>query len=385
MGLMFHFTLHGWLAFIITDSEFWVGAVYGMGGLGMVASSIGSGVLVDRLNRKVLIIATQLMQASVFGSIAALIFSDEIQLWHVMLSGLLNGTLSAIKIPSRAALTLDVAGRPNMMQASAADFAALTGAGIVIPLVAGWVVNTHGMDWAYVGMTSAFLTSTAVLAFLKGVQKRSRSAPSSPKQDFTEGMRFIFSTPAVRTLILIMLTSEAFGWAHESMLPVMAGKVLNAGSTGLSYLLSAANVGALLSAIGLSLVGDIRNKGLALIVAYIGFGVFLILFALSPWLPLSMVLIAMTYSLVAIYEPILGTLLQTSVPDEMRGRVLSFQTLTWGVTGLSGFHTGAIAALWGAPVAISIGGGVLVLNGLRLIREFSRRYIVEAQEANKDE
>ena len=107
---------------------------------------------------------------------------------------------------------------------------------------------------------------------------------------------------------------------------------------------------------------------------YIGFGVFLILFAMSPWLLVSMLLIAVAYSMVALYETTLSTLLQTSVPDEMRGRVLSFQTFTWGLTGASGFHTGTIATLLGAPVAIAVGGGILVLNGLRMVRGLPDRF-----------
>ena len=76
----------------------------------------------------------------------------------------------------------------------------------------------------------------------------------------------------------------------------------------------------------------------------------------------------------AVYETTLSTLLQTAVPDEMRGRVLGLQAFTWGVTGTSGFHTGAVATLIGAPLAISIGSGVLILNGLRMVRGMARRF-----------
>ena len=187
-------------------------------------------------------------------------------------------------------------------------------------------------------------------------------------------MHYVLATPAVRLLFLLMVTSELFGWAHEPMLPVMAGKVLEVGPTGLGYLLSAGSAGALLTSLILSAVGDIRRKGLALIMGYIGFGVFLIAFAASDWIALSLILIAIAYASVTLYETMMRTLLQTSVPDEMRGRVLSFQMFSWGFTGLSGFHTGMIATFIGAPIAITIGAGVLVLNGLRLIRSFAGRY-----------
>ena len=374
MGLMFYFTVHGWLALTVTDSAFWVGATFGVNGLSIMLFSTGAGVLVDRLNRKKLILATQFCQAATAAAIAALIFTEQIQLWHIIVAAFIDGAMMSVKVPSRTALVLDVAGRQNMLKATAANFAAMTGAGIVIPPLAGWVVEFHGIGWAYVAMTCAFLLSPLMLIFLRGVRRAVRKTETSPVQDFKDGVRYVFTTPTVRTLFLIMLTSELFGWAHESMLPVMAGKVLDAGPTGLGYLLSAGSAGALLASLILSGMGDIRRKGLALIGGYTGFGVFLILFALSPWLALSLALIAIAYACVAMYETMLGTLLQTTVPDEMRGRVLSFQMFSWGFTGFAGFHTGAVATLLSAPVAIAIGGGVLVVNGLRLTRAFAGRY-----------
>ena len=96
------------------------------------------------------------------------------------------------------------------------------------------------------------------------------------------------------------------------------------------------------------------------------------MFAWSQWLLLSLAFLAGAYAAVIVYETTINTLLQTSVPDELRGRVLSFQAMMWGVTGLAGFHTGAIASAVGAPVAIAIGGGVVILNSLRIARHRSQ-------------
>lgn len=374
MGLMVYFTVHGWLALEVTDSEFWVGATFGANGLSIMVFSTAAGVLVDRLNRKMLILAALFFQVIVAASIAILIFTELIQLWHILVAAFVDGALMSIKVPSRTALVLDVAGRQNMLKATAANFAAMTGAGILIPPLAGLVVDTHGIGWAYVGMTSAFTLSALLLTFLGGVRKTERKTRTSPVEDFKDGLRYVLTTPAVRLLFLLMITSELFGWAHESMMPVMAGKVLDAGPTGLGYLISAGSAGALLASLFLSAIGDIRRKGLAMILGYIGFGTFLILFALSEWLLLSLLLIGTAYASVALYETMLGTLLQTTVPDEMRGRVLSFQMFSWGFTGFSGFHTGAVATLIGAPLAVALGGGVVVINGLRLVRSFAARY-----------
>ena len=280
----------------------------------------------------------------------------------------------SFKVPSRSALILDVVGRRNMLKATAATAAAATGVGIAMPPLAGIIIESHGIGWAYVAMSGAFASSGVILAFLRGVKRAERKSKTSPMQDLKEGVTYVFTTPALRLLFLLLLSAEIFGWAHEAMMPVMAGKVLSAGPTGLGYLLSAGSAGALLASLVISSVGDIRRKGLALIGGYIFFGTFLVLFALSEWLLLSLTLIAIAYASATLYETVLETLLQTTVPNEMRGRVLSFQMFTWGITGLTGFYTGAIASLLGASLAISVGAGVVVLSGLGLLRSFAGRY-----------
>ena len=374
MGVMFHFTAHGWLTLTVTDSPFWVGAVAGMAGGSILVFSTVSGVLADRLNRKYLILMTLIVQAAVAAALAWLISTEQIRLWHLLLAAVIEGGMVSIRVPSRMALIMDIAGRRNIQNATAANFAAMTGTGIVIPLLAGRLVERYGTEVAYVAMSLAFVLSAMMLTFLSGVKGAERRGVASPLQDFLEGVKYVFTTPAVRLLIILMLTTEIFGWAHEAMIPVMAREVLGTGNSGVGDLISAGSAGALLASALLSLIGDIRRKGLVLILGYIGFGVFLILFALSNSLLLSMVLIGAAWATAAMYETILSTLLQTSVPNEMRGRVLSFQTFTWGLSGLSGFQTGAIATLLGAPLAIGIGGGILVLNGLRSIRRLASGY-----------
>ena len=374
MGIMFHFTAHGWLTLTVTDSAFWVGAVSGAAGGSTILFSTVSGVLADRLNRKYLILMTLVCQGVVAAALAALIFAEQIQLWHIIVASVIDGGMMSIRVPSRMALIMDIAGRRNIQNATAANLAAMTGTGIIIPPLAGRLIETHGIAWAYVSMSSAFVVSMVMLTLLSGVKGAERRGVASPVQDFAEGVKYVFTTPAVRLLVLLMLTSEIFGWAHEAMIPVMAREVLETGPAGVGYLIAAGSAGALLSSLILSAVGDINRKGIVLIGGYIGFGVFLIMFALSKSLVLSLALIGAAWASVAMYETMLSTLLQTSVPNEMRGRVLSFQTFTWGISGVSGFQTGAIAAILGAPLAIGIGGGVLLLNGLRQVRAIAARY-----------
>ena len=178
----------------------------------------------------------------------------------------------------------------------------------------------------------------------------------------------MFRSPSVRLLILAVMVSETFGWAVESMLPVIARDELGLGPEGFSYLMSAGALGAAVTTVTISVVPNIENKGKLILLGIIGFGIGLIVFAFSKLLILSLFCLAFTFGCGVAYESGLSTLIQEVIPDRMRGRVLSFQTFCWGFSGMAGFHAGPIAALLGAPIAVAVGGGVVALNGFRIAR-----------------
>ena len=242
MGLIMYMVVHGWLALEVTDSPFWVGATAGMGGLGMMVFSIFSGVLADRFDRRKLIIGTQLIEIVLAFGLAIVILTDRVQLWEVLVFAFLSGVLVSIKIPSKMALTLDVVGRNRLLSATAANFTAMTSMGILAPILSGAVISAFDIGWAYVIIGVVYLISVAILANLRGIV-RVEKEPSSPWDDLKEGVRYVFTTPVVRMLILMVLVSEAFGWSHEVMLPVIARDVLNVGASGYGYLIAAGSVG----------------------------------------------------------------------------------------------------------------------------------------------
>lgn len=367
-GVMF-MVAHGWLALTVSNSAFWVGAAAGMGGLGLVSFSTLGGVLADRVSRRKLVIGGGLAQAGMALVLAVLILTDHVRLWQVLAVALAVGVVDAVRLPAFLALTVDVVGLSMLLKANAANFAAIGVAGMVAPLAAGALVSIWGIEWVYVAMCAAYLAGSAVLVAMPdpAPAPTAQGGPrSSPWLSLKQGARYVLTTPAVRTLILMELVGEVFGWAHIWMLPVMARDVLDVGASGLGYLMSASFAGMLVTTLIISSVGELGDKGRAAVIGYGGFGLFLVLFAASRYFPLSLALIAAAYAVVAVYEATLFTLVQTIVPDEMRGRVISFQMTTWGLTGVSGFHTGAIASRVGAPLAIAIGGTVVVLNAVRL-------------------
>lgn len=373
----------GLLALELTGSEFWLGAVAGVNGIAIMSFSLVGGVMADRFDRRVLVAVASVLDLAVAALLGTLVFLGVEALWHLLALAVVSGISISIRAPARSALTLDLVGRDKLIKATAANFAALQFVAIIAPLSAGRIIDSFDVSWAYVVVATVAGLALLSLVGLRGVSKPiGRAGP--PLKDMLEGARYVFRAPTVRTLILLAIVAEIFAWSHETMLPVMATFELNAGASGLGYIIAAGGVGALVTTIVISSVKEVGRKGIFALIGLSSFGGFLILFALSPWLPLSLIFITLAYSGAMAYETMLGALLQTVVPDEMRGRVLSFQTATWGLTGVAGFHTGAIAAAIGAPIAIAIGGAVVLVNGFRVAPTFRRLDERAADEAVGD-
>ena len=362
------FMIMGWLVLSLTDSPFWVGAVLGMTGLGMMCTSVMGGVLADRLPRRDIVVASGLAYIALAGLLSMITVLDIVLLWHVLLVALLIGIAIGFRAPAFSALTLDVVGRARLLSGNAANLTALSIAGIIGPLVGGVVVNTWDMGWAFFVVAGTELMAVAVisrLSVLTPVFVVTDDVDVNPPvrrlwRAFIEGAVYVFSEPNIRTLILMGLMGEFFIWAHVTMLPVMARDVLGAGVTGFGYLQSASYGGLLVATMIMSNLGDVKRKGPLLVTGAVGFGILTMLFAASTELPLSLGLLAGAYAMAALYEITLMTLVQSIVPDAMRGRVISFQAFTWGANLFSGFHTGAIANWLGVSMAIAIGAGVFL-------------------------
>jgi len=357
----------GWLVLDITNSPLWVGISAGVAGVGMTLFSPVAGVLADRYNRKHLLILSLLVQSLAAIILGILLLMDFLQLYHALLFSFVSGLTGSVKFSCKMALTLDLAGRNNLLKGIAANFFSMTIMGVVAPLAGGLILAESGMGQAFLLVGALLLVSLMVVSLLKGIESPQYRG-SSHVDDFLEGVRYMFRSPSVRLLILAVMVSETFGWAVESMLPVIARDELSLGPEGFSYLMSAGALGAAVTTVTISVVPNIENKGKLVLLGIIGFGIGLIVFAFSKLLILSLFCLAFTFGCGVAYESGLSTLIQEVIPDRMRGRVLSFQTFCWGFSGMAGFHAGPIAALLGAPIAVAVGGGVVALNGFRIAR-----------------
>ena len=370
LGELVRMMLVSWIVLDITDSPLWVGVNMGVAGLGMMAVSNFGGVLADVLSRKMLVIVGGVIHFLISLFLAFSLYFNYLELWELILASFVWGSFSGLRGPATAALTLDVVGRAELLNANAAKFIGIGLAGIIAPILLLQVLNYFGNLGGFIFIALIQVISILVISRLSlpsrefdisGLEHIDFRLFRATWSELLEGMHYIFSKKDVKFLILMALLSEIFVWPHGNMLPVIARDVLDVGLSGFGYLQSVGWFGFVIAPLLLAGVGHhLKNKGLTMVLCALSAGILIIAFSLSRNFILSMSLLSLAWASASIFEVILVTFLQSIVPDNMRGRVVGFQAFTWGINAFSGFHFGFIAQLTSAPWAIIINSIIFV-------------------------
>ena len=345
----------GWIVLEITGEPFWVGFAAGVRGITWFAFGPPTGALLDRMDRRKILAGVYLLGCAGAAVISTVVFMGAVELWHMLLFSALMGLVMAVNQPANTSLTYDIVGPQKVLNANAFRF---MGAGVIRIFAAiggGFLIDGVGVGGNYTMAAVAYAASTGFVLMLSRPQVQTRLREPFLNA-ITTGLKYAFTTPAVRRLLLISLAVEFFAFSYLWMMPVMAKDVLEVGGTGLGYLTAAAGGGSLAAMIVLASRGDVGNKQLLLVLAAVGFGLSLAGFGMSPWFPLSVALVFLVGCLSSTYDTSLLTSIQLSASHEMRGRILGLYVSTWGVNQLGGIGLGAIATFLGAPLALFISG-----------------------------
>ncbi|MGH2372081.1 MAG: MFS transporter [bacterium] len=181
-----------------------------------------------------------------------------------------------------------------------------------------------------------------------------------------EGLTYALRTPRIRRYLWLSLLTESFGFSYNSMLPVMARDVLRVGGVGLGYLTAASGLGQVAATLAIAGRRRFADEQRVVTATAFGFGVFVALFGLSPWFPLSLVLAVVFGAFAAVYDAAMATVLLMLSSDAMRARVQGLYNSTIGFNQVSGFGVGILATLLGAPVALAISGTIAAVSALAL-------------------
>jgi MFS family permease len=228
------------------------------------------------------------------------------------------------------------------------------------PALAGFLIATVGTAFVlWVNVASYFVSIGLLLAMHAAPSARSQAG--SAWATLVEGLAYIWHTPTVLMLVLMSVLPFLLGQQYQTMLPVFAKDVLSIGPEGLGLLTAATAAGSLVGTFGVAALGDIKSKGLVLMVSVTAYAALIVAFALSPWALLSAGLLFAVGAANQVYQTTNGTLLQLQVPSEYRGRVMGVHQLDRGFIPVGGFMAGALAEAGGAPFATGLLAAILVV------------------------
>lgn len=360
----------GWLVLRLTDSPAMLGLVAAASSLPILLFSLPAGTLADRVSKRNLLIATQVVAMLLALSLALLTISGLVQVWHVLVLATLLGTANAFDGPARQSFTVEMVGREDLLNAIALNSSIFNASRMVGPAVAGIVVALVGEGPAFALNAASFIFVIAGLLMMR-LPPFTRPAGAARSGQLRAGLAYIADEPRVRALLLLAGSISLFCFVHIPLLPIFARDVLGQGAMGLGALSAASGIGALVAALILAQQGDKLPRGRLLSTAVLLYPPLMIAFTTARSLPVAMLLIAVAGWAGVTTMALTNTLIQSIVPDELRGRVMSvFTLLLMGLSPLGGMFAGLVAQLVGsAPLVVAASATIgWVLIGFNLLR-----------------
>lgn len=352
----------GWLVLQLTDSPFYLGLVSALGSLGVLMFTLYAGVVADRTDkRRVVIITQSLLMVQAF-LLTALVASGRVTVGNVMLLAAFLGVVSAFDIPTRQAFIVEMVGKEDLMNAIALNTSIFNLSRVLGPVVAGFLIGPLGVAACFFLNGVSYLAVIASLLAMRLPPWVPRPAAGSAWQGFREVVAFLRSDRRARTLVVLTAITSIFGFPFLVLMPVFARDVLRVGAAGYGALTASVGLGAVAGALGVAVLSRRIRKGRTLVVAGTSFGLLVALFAQSRWFALSVALLALVGCAMIVNNALTNTLLQTLVPDHLRGRVMGFYSFMFvGMAPIGAFQAGAVAERFGAPLAVAAGGVVSAL------------------------
>ena len=377
----------GWLVYALTKSSFYLGIVAAAASLPVLLFALAGGALADRVTKRNLLIATQILSMVPAFALGMLTQFKVINIWEIIGLAFFLGTVNAFDVPGRQSFLGEMVQRAQLMNAVALNSAAFNGARIIGPLIAGLAIASIGVAACFYVNALSFLGAIIALLMIKA-----RGEPDAGRssgvglygratvffRDIHEGISFVRTEKNILRIMMLVATFSFFGIPFVTLLPVFAVDILKVGPKGLGVLAGSSGVGALSAALMLAFRADMKEKGRFMFAAGLVFNLSLLAFSLSKNYHLSMLTLCFVGWGVISFFAVANSFIQLSTPEALRGRVMSVYTLVFlGVAPLGNSVMGFLAEIIGADRAISI-GSVLCLT---IVMTISRRLKVMKEKA----
>ena len=363
-----------WLVLELTGSPLKLGIVNSLQFAPLLFLALPAGVVADRFPKRSLLVVSQAGLMLPALGLAALSWTGQVQYWHVVVLATVMGIANALDMPTRQSMMVELVGRDHLMNAIALNSGVFNAARIVGPALGGVLIARYGVALAFLVNGVTYLPVIAALLAMRPAAPARASRRGRLGEEIADGLRYARRTPLIALVLSLVCAISIFTINHNVTVPLLARDVLGEQVRGFGFLMAAVGVGAVAGAALLAQFGRGRPPVGGLLIA----GVVLS----SGILGLSIVrefwLAAVVLFVVGLVQILLlsscNTTLQVTVPDDLRGRVMSLYTLLFaGVSPFGAFFIGGIAEAFGVPAAFAAGGGLGLACVLALAVRWGRR------------
>ena len=362
--MLLNFTM-GWLMYELTGEEQHL-AYLGMAiAIPALFLNLAGGVLADRLEPKRMVASCQAISASVVALLAVMVLTDRVEVWHLLVTAVVIGAVSAIDQPSRSSIFPRLVLREHIVNAVAMENIVWNAVRIGAPAAAGLIVENWGIHVSMFCSAAAFYLMSLVVSLLS--LRERPPAQGRVVQQVREGFRYVRQHTVFSLVMLLTFCNSLFGMIYVHLMPSFADEAFHVGADRVGYLLGVAGAGALVGTIFIASLKPHHRKGLVILVAAVSYGVWLILFSLTAWQSAyllamgALFFVGMSYSIYLVGGM---STLQQLVPDQLRGRVMGLFGATWSLVPLGMAMGGTVAQQTDAATAVAIGGGSILLVAL---------------------
>ena len=372
--------------FLLTGSSLAVGMVGLVTVVPLVTFTLAGGAIADAVDRRKLLLVTQLLSAVTSAGLALNAMSSSPRLWPIYVLAALSAGLAGVDHPARSAIIPALVGRRLFPSAAALGQIQFQVAHVAGPALAGVVISRFDLAAAYWIDVATFGAAIAAIAAIRP-QPPEGGGTRAGLSSIGEGLRYVKGRRLLIGTFLIDINAMVFGMPR-ALFPALGTGFFGGGALAVGLLYAAPGAGALVGALLTGWVGGVRRQGRAVIIAVLVWGAAIAAFGLVPWLPLALGLLALAGAADVVSAVFRNTILQLSVPDNMRGRLSSVHiAVVTGGPQVGDAEAGAVAALTTPRISVVSGGvacilGVLAL--LRLVPELARYDALAAETRRSD-
>jgi MFS family permease len=351
----------GWLALELTNSAFMVGLVSAAGSFPVLLLSLYGGVVADRRSKLRIVIICQALLLIEAAALWWFTWTGRINVGWLLALTTLAGVISAFEIPARQAMIVELVSREDLVDAIALNSGGFNLARIVGPSIAAIILGKFGLAWCFGINALSYFAVLGSLARIKLPPWTPVQHLVSPAEQLKQGLNYIRSSRSVSGLMGVIAVYSIFGFQYLTMMPVVARDVLHTGASGYGLLLTFVGIGALTGALSLAALGARIRRGRLFNATAYAFAGLTILFSLMRSVHLAAFVLLFLGLTMLINGALANGILQSVVPDELRGRVMATYVFVYvGFTPIGSFIAGAMARFVGVQWAIFTGGVVML-------------------------